>query len=104
MSARYTQKGATTLPTRHIILPLPTARVLQRVDDGTRAEAEMTRCVSSWACFRTRLSSPDDGWVELTGVKVDETEGDGDGKLPRHGQSDGQGVDVLQKGQRKVLI
>lgn len=27
---RYTQKGATTLPTRHIMLPLPTASDLDR--------------------------------------------------------------------------
>lgn len=27
---RYTQKGATTLPTRHIMLPLPTASDLHR--------------------------------------------------------------------------
>lgn len=46
-------------------------------------------------------SSPDDGWVEFAGVKVDEAEGDGDGKLPGHGESDGQGVDVLQESQRQ---
>lgn len=42
------------------------------------------------------MSSPDDGWVKLTGVQVDETKGDGDGKLPNHAESDGQRLDVLQ--------
>lgn len=44
-----------------------------------------------WLC----LSSPDDCWVKLTGVQVDEAKGDGDGKLPCHAQNDGQHLDVL---------
>lgn len=39
--------------------------------------------------------SPDDGGVELAGIQVDEAEGNGDGKLSRHGQKDGQHLDVL---------
>ena len=33
----------------------------------------------SWSFFL-----PDDGWVKLTGVEVDQTKGDGNGKLPGH--------------------
>lgn len=83
------------------MLPLPTASVLQGVDDGTPAGGWNEQPQYKLGLFSAScLSSPDDGWVELTGVKVDETEGDGNGKLPRHGQSDGQGIDVLQKGQK----
>lgn len=53
--------------------------------------------------FASCWSSPDDGRVEFTGVKVDEAEGDGDGKLAGHGESDGQGVDVLQESQRQEV-
>lgn len=46
-------------------------------------------------CFYSSL--PDDGWVKLTGVQVDETEGNGNGKLPCHAESNGQRLDVLWK-------
>lgn len=41
-------------------------------------------------CVLFSLFLPDDGWVKLTGVQVDETKGNGNGKLPRHRESDGQ--------------
>ena len=48
-----------------------------------------------WVCLR----SPDGGRVELTGVQVDETKGNGDGKLPYHTERDGQCLDVLWRRQ-----
>lgn len=39
---------------------------------------------------------PDDGWVKLTGVQVDQAKGDCNSKLSYHAESDSQGLDVLQ--------
>ena len=36
----------------------------------------------------TVCTVPDDSWVELTGVEVDETKGYGNGKLPCHTEDD----------------
>lgn len=51
-------------------------------------------------CFRSKihefcLSIPDDCWVKLTSVQVDQTKGDGNGKLPCHTEGDGQSLNVL---------
>lgn len=77
------------------MLPLPTARVLQGAGEAALSPRELTPGGGV-------SPSPDDGRVELAGVKVDETEGDGDGELPRHGEGDGQGVDVLGESRKEV--
>lgn len=46
-------------------------------------------------CLDSVLFLPDDRWVKLTGVQVDESKGDSDGKLPYHAESDRQYFNVL---------
>lgn len=49
----------------------------------------------------SELYSPDDCWVQLTGVQVNEAKGDGDGKLSCHTQNNSQNFKVLQQNKRK---
>lgn len=47
------------------------------------------------------LFLPDYSRVKLTGVEVDETKSNGDGKLSCHAQNDGQNFNVLWKTRKK---